>query len=286
MLTVGLFPNTKKPDVTPVLAWLARHFAKRNVKVLMPEHAARELNFPEWSCDRMQLKEQINLGITLGGDGTLLNTARDIASAGIPVCGINMGQLGFLTELELSDLGDSIDKLIDGDYYIEERLMLEAAVIRKGEEVFVSPALNDVVVNKGGFSRPIWLQVYIDGELTAKFTADGLIVATPTGSTGYSLSAGGPIINPSLKVILVTPVCPHTLHARPLVVSEQEEVTIALELAYNDAALTIDGQNLCAVKPEDIVLVRRSPFRGRFIRLNGRNYANSLRAKLWQDNDD
>ena len=199
MLTVGLFPNTKKQSVGTVVAWLAQHFQERNVKVLMPETAALEMQLPEWACGMDQLKEKINFGITLGGDGTLLNTARDIASSGIPVCGINMGQLGFLTEVELSELRPSIDKLIDGDYFIEERLMLEALIKRDDKVIFASPALNDVVINKGGFARPIWMQIYINGELTAKYTADGLIVATPTGSTGYSMSAGGPIINPNLK---------------------------------------------------------------------------------------
>lgn len=288
MLTVGLYPNTRKQNVLTVLGWLVQHLKERNVKALIPDEAARELGFADLGCDREMMKKEIQMALTLGGDGTVLSTVRDVAAAGVPVCGINLGQLGFLTEVEVPDLTPAVDKLIGGDYYIEERLMLDA-VVREGErEIFLPSALNDVVVTKGGFSRMIRLKLYIDGELTAKYPADGLIVATSTGSTGYSLSAGGPVVNPNLNVILLTPICPHTLDARSLIVSDKEEIKITMQATHDDIVLTMDGQLVHHLTPDDTVIVRRSPNRARFIRLSGRSYSHTLRTKLWRsdDNDD
>ncbi|BBB92926.1 MAG TPA: NAD(+)/NADH kinase [Methylomusa anaerophila] len=281
MLTVGMFPNIKKQNIHTVLDWLMQYFKERNVRVLLPEDAAKELNYPRLACDKDAIKEEISLAITLGGDGTLLNTAREIAPEGIPVCGINMGQLGFLTEIELPELSTALDKLIKGEYSVEERLMLTAVVIRQNQQLYISSALNDIVVTRGGLSRMIRLELFIDNELTAKYSADGLIVATSTGSTGYSLSAGGPIINPQLKVIVITPICPHTLQTRSLVVSENEEIRISMQATnHNDIILTIDGQTIYNLLPEDTVVVKRSPFRSRFIRFAGKSYYEALRTKL------
>jgi NAD+ kinase len=285
LLTLGLYPNTKKQSVGSVLAWLIQRCKEKNVRVLLPDDAAKAMGYPELACDREAMKAEIQLAITLGGDGTLINAAREVAPAGVPVCGINMGQLGFLTAVELPDLVLAIDQLISGDYRVEERLMLDAIVVRAGTEIFVSSAINDIVVTKGGFSRLIRLKVYLDGELTAQYPADGLIVATSTGSTGYSLSAGGPVVNPNLKVILLTPICPHSLHARSLVVSENEEVKIAMQATHDDIVLTADGQTVLGLRPDDVVLVRRSPYRSRFVRLSGSNYSQTLRSKLWRSDD-
>lgn len=285
VLTVGIFPNTKKESVSTVLGWLIQHFKESNIRTLLPTDEAREMNYPDLGCSREELKEQINLAIALGGDGTLISAAREVAPAGVPVCGVNMGQLGFLTEVELPDLGPAIDRLIRGDYFVEERLMLDAIVRRGGQDLFISSAINDVVVTKGGFSRLIRLKLYIDGALIARYPADGLIVATSTGSTGYSLSAGGPVVNPNLKVILLTPICPHSLHARSLVVSEKEEIKITMQATHDDIVMTADGQTVFGLKPDDIVIVRRAPYRARFIRLSGQSYSQTLRTKLWRDED-
>jgi len=280
VLTVGLFPNTKKQGINSVLNRLIQYFEEHDVAVVLPEDAALELQYTNLAEKLECIKSDITFGITLGGDGTLLNTAREIAPFGIPVCGINMGNLGFLTEIELPDLSSALDRLIKGDYYIEERLMLDAVVIRNGNPIYISPALNDVVVAKGGFSRMIKLKLFIDEELTAEYPADGLIIATSTGSTGYSLSSGGPIINPQLKVIVITPICPHTLQSRPLVISEEEEIKVKMQATHDDIVLTVDGQTVYNLLPDDVVVVRRSPFRARFIKFAGKSYYETLRTKL------
>lgn len=282
MLTIGLFPNTKKQSVRSVFGWMVQYFKDRNVRILLTEETAQKMGYLELACSHQTMINEITIGITLGGDGTLLNTAREISAAGIPICGINMGQLGFLTEVELPDLAVALDKLIHSDYQIEQRLMLDAIIVRQGAPIHISAALNDVVISKSGVSRMIKLKLYIDEDLTANYAADGLIIATATGSTGYSLSAGGPIINPKLKVIVLTPICPHTLHAKSLVVSEKEEIKVTMVSNQEDAVLTIDGQNVYNLLPDDVVLVKRAPFRAQFIKFNGRSYYETLRTKLWR----
>lgn len=286
MLTIGLFPNTKKQGVSTVLDWLIEFLNEKKVRILMPEEAAEAMNRRELGCSRNQLAEELTLALTLGGDGTLLNTAREIAPHGVAVCGINMGQLGFLTEIELSDLAPSMERIIRGDYTIEERPMLDSVIVRPNEEISASSALNDVVVAKGGFSRMIRLKLFIDGHLTANYPADGLIVATSTGSTGYSLSAGGPIVSPNLRVTIITPICPHSLNTRSLVVSDKEEIRIETQATHDDIVLTIDGQTVYSLKTGDKILVRRSPSRARFIKFSGSSYYESLRTKLRRSDPD
>ncbi len=282
MLTIGIFPNVKKQSVGSVLGWMVQYFKENNVRVLLPADSAQKMGYPDLACDLEIMLTEINMGITLGGDGTLLSTARKIAVAGVPICGINMGQLGFLTEVELPDLRLALDKLIQGEYQIEERSMLDAMILRQHTTLHTSSALNDVVISKSGVSRMMKLKLYVDNELTANYAADGLIIATATGSTGYSLSAGGPIINPKLKVFVLTPICPHTLHAKSLVISEEEEVKISMVSNQEDAVLTMDGQNVYHLLPDDVVLVKRAPFRARFIKFNGKSYYETLRSKLWR----
>ena len=280
MLKIGLFPNMNKQNVITVLGRMIQHFKERGVEIVLPEKAANELGYPELAYSNDGIRNDISLGITLGGDGTLLNTAREVAAAGVPICGVNMGQLGFLTEIELPELTIALDKIINAEYRIEDRLMLDAMVVRNDKNIYVSSALNDIVVSKGGFSRLIRLGLYIDGKLTANYPADGLIIATSTGSTGYSLSAGGPIVNPNLNVIVLTPICPHTLQTRSLIVSAEESVQVKMQATHNDIMLTVDGQTVYSLLPDDEVLVKSSPFRAKFIRFNGKSYYETLRAKL------
>lgn len=282
MLTIGIFPNTKKQSVVGVLDWMVQYFKERNVTVLLAEDTAQKMGYPDLACKQETMLQKITMGITLGGDGTLLSTTRKIAVAGIPICGINLGKLGFLTEVELPDLKTALEELIAGNYEIEEHSMLDAMIIRQDTTLYASSALNDVVVSKSGVSRMMKLKLYVDDELTANYAADGLIIATATGSTGYSLSAGGPIINPKLKVVVLTPICPHTLHAKSLVISDEEEVKVSMVANQDDAVLTMDGQNVYQLLPDDIVLVKRAAYRARFIKITGKSYYATLRTKLWR----
>jgi len=281
---IGIYPNPKKAAVSTILKHVIEHCAKYAIKVLIPEEEAIELQYPELACSRKEMPHKISLALTLGGDGTLLNVAKEVASAEIPVCGINLGQLGFLTHIEVSKIQAGLDQLFTGDYRIEERLMLETVITRDQEAIALPPALNDVVVAKGGFSRLIRLNLFIDEQFTETYPADGLIVATSTGSTGYSLSAGGPIISPNLKVTVITPICPHSLNARSLIISEEEIVKISFQAAtHDDVALTVDGQKVYSLMADDSILVRRSPLRARLVRFLDNGFYETLHSKLRRD---
>lgn len=248
--------------------------------MLIPSEAAEELNCSQLGCQREKILEAADLVLSLGGDGTLLNVAKEAAPAGIPVCGVNLGQLGFLAQIEVPHLQDGLDKLITGQYSIEERLMLCSEIIRGDSRVAIPPALNDVVVTKGGFSRLVRLTVYVGNQLTETYPADGLIAATATGSTGYSLSAGGPIVSPNVKAIVLTPICPHTLNSRSLIISEEEDVKITIQASHDDIVLTVDGQKVYGLLPDDTVMIRRSPHRARLIRFLDRGFYETLHKKL------
>ncbi|MBP2642260.1 MAG: ppnK [Firmicutes bacterium] len=286
MFTIGVFPNIKKAEAALVLDRVVKHLKRYNVQIVMPENDALAMGYRDFSCDLEKIKHNIDLAVTLGGDGTFLQTAREVAKAGIPVCGINLGKLGFLAEIEPASLEQSLDRLISGEYTVQERLMLDAFICRDGQELFLSSALNDAVVTRGGYSRMIRLKLYLKGELTANYPADGLIIATSTGSTGYSLSAGGPIVSPNLNIILITPICPHALHARPMVVAEQEDVRLVIDADHDDIVLTIDGQHAFKLLATDEIVIRRSSTLAKFICLNTTGHFCRLRKKLWQaDNE-
>jgi NAD+ kinase len=225
----------------------------------------------------------IDLLITLGGDGTLLRGARLVAPWHTPVLGINLGHLGFLTSMSLGDLTLGLDALFRGDYFLDVRSTLEARVTGAdgaGRETFI--ALNDAVLHKGGFARVIRLAVHVgpDQQEVGTYTADGIILATPTGSTAYSLSAGGPIVVPSMDCILATPICPHTLVVRPLVLPMDLQLTVTPLSGIDEVILTVDGQDGAELRPGDHLAVRRGEPTVPLIRLAGQNFFATLRRKL------
>lgn len=286
VLTIGLFPNTDKENIVTLLHQIMQYLHEHGVRVLLSKDTAEKTGQSRFGYSQQEILQNITMGIAIGGDGTLLNTAREVSAAGIPICGINIGKLGFLTEIELPNLNKALNRLIAGEYQIEEHLMLDAMIIRDNKVIHVSSALNDVVISKNGVSRMIKFNVFLDDVRTANYAADGLIIATATGSTGHSLSAGGPIINPLLKVMVLTPICSHTLHARPLIVSGEEEIKVEMTVNQEDVVLTIDGQTVYSLSASDTVLVKRCPFNAQFIRLNGRSYYETLRTKLWRSEKD
>ncbi len=280
MQTIGIYPNSKKTETIPVLHKTVQYLQEKGINVLIPEDIAILSGLPNLAAQRDTMKSSISLALTLGGDGTLLNIAKEMAPLEIPVCGINMGQLGFLTHIEVSGLIAGLERLIHGNYLLEERLMLAAVIVRNGQNICIPPALNDVVITKGSFARMIHLNLAISGQITETYPADGLIIATPTGSTGYSLSAGGPIISPNLKVTVITPICSHSLNSRSLIVSEEEEIAITLHSTHDDMALTIDGQKVYSLSSIDTILVRRSSQRALFVRFPDCGFYETLHNKL------
>lgn len=283
-MTIGIFPNIEKSNIVKILGYIVQFFKEKGVKVQLPRKAAEKLGYTDLGCSEESIKEKIDIAIAIGGDGTLLSSARKIAPLNVPIFGINMGRLGFLTEVEVPQMEGFLEKLINGQYEVEKRLMLDAFIRRDLGEVFVSSALNDIVVTKAGYSRMIELTLTITDQMAAAFSADGLIIATPTGSTGYSLSAGGPIVNSALSVILITPICPHTLYTRPLIVSPEEEITIITSASSSDIVLTIDGQVVQKLQPNDKIFIRKSSYTAGFIKFGHKNYYQTLRNKLWRDN--
>jgi NAD+ kinase len=232
---------------------------------------------------RSFLPEDIDLLITLGGDGTLLRGARMVAPWHTPVLGINLGHLGFLTSIAPDELGDVLPRLFDGDYWLDVRFTLEArSVSRTGAEGTPFIALNDAVLHKGGFARVVRLAVHVspDHQEVASYTSDGIIISTPTGSTAYSLSASGPVVDPSVDCILATPICPHTLGIRPLVLPASTEITIEALSPTEELILTVDGQDGEGLGPGDCLLVRRGEPTVPLVRFAGQNFFATLRRKL------
>jgi NAD+ kinase len=229
--------------------------------------------------------ESLDLLVTLGGDGTLLRGARMVAPLGVPVLGINLGHLGFLTSFAPQDMDAAFPHLVSGDVRIERRMVLSARAetadgLLRGEYL----ALNDAVLHKGGFARVIRIAVRADGQEVGTYRADGIILSTPTGSTAYSLSANGPIVSPALDCIIATPICPHTLAVRPLVLPAEERVTVEILDTSEELILTIDGQEGAALAPGDRLVVRRADVPLCLVRLPGQTFFDTLRRKLrWGD---
>lgn len=280
MHSIGIIVNLEKKEVLKITGqivdWLERH----GKKVLITETGSDTVKQGITTCSEKELASQAECIIVLGGDGTLLSAARNIGVQGIPLFGVNLGQLGFLTEIELPDLIPALDKLISGQYEIEERMMIKATVKRNGQEICSFFGLNDAVITKGAFARLIRLKTYINDEYVDIYRADGLIISTPTGSTAYSLSAGGPLVSPNLELMIVTPICPHTFYSRPMVIDKDSIVRVEITATQAEVMLTIDGQSGFQLKPFDEVIVEKAPLNAKFMKLNKRGFYEILRKKL------
>lgn len=218
--------------------------------------------------------------IVLGGDGTILRAAHLFKGTSLPLLGVNLGQMGFLTEVEPPLLEAALQQLLDGDYRIRYCLMLSALVYRDERVIAEYTALNDVVISRGSSSRIVYLDTYVNNKHLETYPSDGIIIATPTGSTGYSLSAGGPIVNPALDVMIITPICPHLLHHRSVIVSSSERVSVHPWTKQADIQLIVDGQIVLTLQDNDIVQVTRSPLTTQLIELQGTDFYTLLHHKL------
>jgi len=253
--------------------WLRRH----QIEVAL-EGSILEAH-PELQAETFDRSEVYDLVVVLGGDGTLLSVARNLADS-MPILGVNMGNLGFLTEVPRAELYPSVMNFLAGDYKVEERALLEVSLKRAGGEEIQYRVLNDAVINKSALARIIQLAVTVDDYCVATYRSDGLIISTPTGSTAYNLAAGGPILHPLLPVVVLTPICPHTLTLRPIVVPYSATVDIRLETSHEEVYLTLDGQEGTQIGQGDTVSLRRSDDVVRLVKTSDRTFYDNLRDKL------
>ena len=277
---IGVVVGPQKPEASAAVTNLARWCKQQNILLSAPAEIATELGCQSFAMAQDQLAEPLDLLVVMGGDGTMLGASRLIGELGIPVLGINFGYLGYLTEFTLNDLFVALQGLQSGTLQIESRMMLEVSVERNGEIIASHRALNEVVVNQGALARMIEVECTVNGDFVNNFRADGMIVSTPTGSTAYSLSAGGPIVFPSMDAIVLTPICPHTLSNRPVVIPGDLIVSLTFKKANDVVMLTIDGQRGVTLEANDKVIMQRSHATFDLVRPAQRNYFEVLRTKL------
>jgi NAD+ kinase len=272
---VGFVVKAHAPEVKRILEDLMQYFKKKGIASLLEEAAAAKLGL-EGGVKREEIPDKVDLVVVLGGDGTLLSIAHIAAQRDVPVVGINLGALGFLTEVPLDEMYLTLDAFLGGDETIvSPRGMLEA---KTKDRIYY--CLNDVVINKGALARMIRCAIWIDGKEIATTKADGLIISTPTGSTAYSLSAGGPIIQPYIPAVIIAQICPHTLSFRPMVISSDSVIRVQLLTEGEEVYLTIDGQRGDLMKKDDSIEVRSSGLVLRLISSPKRNFFDLLQEKL------
>jgi NAD+ kinase len=279
--TVGIVSRPRREDIArvvpPLVEWLRAHGAE----AVCDLETGQCIGAPAGrTIDRTELPKHSDLLIVLGGDGTLLSAARLAVDRGVPILAVNLGGLGFLTTVSQDELFSILEEIFANKHRISERVMLASEVVRGGSIIRQQMALNDAVLNKEALARIMDLELRVDGEYVTTYKADGLIVATPTGSTAYSLSAGGPIVYPIVDAFVVTPICPHTLTNRPIIIPDSVTIEIGFESGGNNAFLTLDGQIGIELSQGDRVVLRRAPNRLRLVRPARKTYYEILRNKL------
>ncbi|MCE1246129.1 MAG: NAD(+)/NADH kinase [Firmicutes bacterium] len=274
---VAVLPSSRKnagEDALKIIKWLE----EKQIRVILPSGRGSLINRQELEASYEEIRTESQLMLSLGGDGTLLHACRIVAGTEIPVLGINLGQLGFLTEISVSDWENALERTLSGDFTLENRMMLDCQVVRDGHSVFSGFALNEVVVHHGGDLQLLKISLNISGNSAGIYSADGVVVSTPTGSTAYSLSAGGPIVNPNVECIIVTAICPHTLSARPLVISPEDNIQVK-ERSGKTCLVCLDGHTIFSVMPDDVVKIKRSQNRAHFVHL-GKKFYQTIKEKL------
>jgi NAD+ kinase len=267
--TIALVGKFNSPASTGSLLRLADYLRRRGHAVMLTAHSADSCEVRDYPVATLkEIGGQVDLAIVMGGDGTLLNIARSLVDSQVPLIGVNQGRLGFLADVSIDTMFSTLDEMLSGQYVAEDRIMLEASV-----------AFNDVVVSKSTMGRLIEFEVYIDNQFVYSQRADGLVVASPTGSTAYALSSGGPILHPTLEAVVMVPICPHTLSARPIAVNSRSEIEINL-IHASDARVHFDGQLHSDLMVGDRVVIRRAGKTVRLLHPEGHNYYDTLRQKL------
>ena len=265
------------PIVRRLVRWLS---GRRGIRLFLEKETALIASVGQPGVSREELVRRTDLVGVIGGDGTLLSMARLVAGRRTALLGVNLGRLGFLTEVPLPGLFPALRRILNGEFRIGRRRMLEARVVRHNRQLHSLSLLNDIVINKSALARIIDLSIRVDGRPVTTYKADGLILSTPTGSTAYSMSAGGPIVHPSLQAILITPICPHTLTNRPVVLPDSSRIEVRLDTPDEDVYLTLDGQVGVPLLGGDVVKVRKASGWLRLVQLPERDYFDVLRQKL------
>lgn len=278
--TIGVVVGPQKPAAVAVVRDLLNWSREHGVELHAAEPVAAAVGCPALALNGEELAEDLDLIVVLGGDGTMLGASRLIGMRRIPVLGINLGWLGYLTEFTQPELFTALEGVMQGSYEVDHRMMLEVGVKHDGQITETYRALNDAVVNRAVRAQMVELECFVDEQFVNSFRADGMIIATPTGSTAYSLSAGGPIVHPSVSAILLTPICPHMLSNRPVVLPGESVVEIALKRAGEDVMVAIDGQKSIELTPKDRIILLRSQTTFDLVRPTNRNYFEVLRTKL------
>ncbi len=276
---IGIYAKKNHPDVEQIASDICEHFKQDGIEVLLEDSLAEQIGQVNGYADE-EIPELVDLIIVLGGDGTLISVARLIGERNVPIVGVNLGRLGFLTEITRDELPEMLNRLVKNDFQVSDRMMLDAFIHRGGQVIGKYTVLNDVVINKGALARIIDMETYVDGRHLSSYRADGLIVSTPTGSTGYSLAAGGPIIYPEINSLLISPICPHMLTNRPIVVWSRSVIEIEVKFEDDVVFFTADGQVGRKLLPGDRVEVRRSESRTRLVNSPNKDYFEILRTKL------
>jgi NAD+ kinase len=280
---IGKYQSVQSRDA---VLQVAQFVCGKGLEVVLEAATAQSTgieDYPVLSVD--QIGAQCDLVIAVGGDGTMLGIGRQMAQYGVPLVGVNQGRLGFITDVPLADLEQSLMPILRGAYEEDARAMIDARVMRDGVEIYSASALNDVVVNRGSTSGMVELRVSVDGMHVANQRADGLIIATPTGASAYALSAGGPLLHPAVGAFVVVPIAPHTLSNRPIAIADSSEITAEV-VAGRDVSANFDMQSLASLLIGDRVVMRRAAHRARFLHPRGWNYYATLRTKLhWYEGE-
>ncbi|MCH2485371.1 MAG: NAD(+)/NADH kinase [Gammaproteobacteria bacterium] len=279
--SVGLFGRYKDPDVSTTLDALRKHLENRDISVYIGDTTADNISGTRIEDSGLPVAETIDLAVVVGGDGTMLHVARSLASYALPMIGINLGRLGFLTDLSADRMHEGLDELLRGEFTVDERIMLQVQISNGRDNLNESIALNDVTLSKGNTGRMIEFETHVNSEPVGRTRGDGVIISTPTGSTAYALSAGGPILHPLLPAIVFAPICPHTLGHRPMVLDDSSIIELEiLDLAGADGNVFIDGLKQLAVSGNEIIRISRAETVTRMVRINSHNHFTALRSKL------
>ncbi len=283
---VGIIVKPHQPDALKTICGIVEWLDKRGIKLVGGPEIERERIEHETGCaietsgPERQLAADVDLLLVLGGDGTMISTARAAGDTEVPVLGVNYGGLGYLAEFRIEELYSALDSILQGNYRLDKRVMLAVELLRGDQHLTRNRVLNDVVINKSALARIIEIEAYLNDQFVNSFRADGLIVSTPTGSTAYNLSAGGPVIFPSMNAVVITPICPFTLSNRPIVVPDDAQIELRLMTEEEDVSLTLDGQVGFPLKVGDRVVIRKSRTTFNLVQPTNRNYFEVLRDKL------